>query len=43
MIVPVPRVVISGIAGDEDARDQALIAAAKLAPGMQIEDAIDVA
>ncbi len=37
------RIVITGIAGDEDARDEALIAAAKLAPGMQIEDAIDVA
>lgn len=37
------RIVITGIAGDEEARDEALIVAAKLAPGIQIEDAIDVA
>lgn len=37
------RIVITGIAGDEDARDEALIVAAKLAPVIQIEDAIDVA
>lgn len=37
------RVVLTGIAADEEARDQALIVAAKLAPGMEIEDAIDVA
>ena len=37
------RIVLSGIAADEEARDQALLAAAKLAPGVEIEDAIDVA
>jgi hypothetical protein len=37
------RIVITGIAGDDESRDEALIVAAKLAPGIQIEDAIDVA
>lgn len=37
------RIVITGIAADDDARDQALLVAAKLAPGIEIEDAIDVA
>jgi hypothetical protein len=37
------RIVLSGIAADAEARDQALLAAAKIAPGVEIEDAIDVA
>lgn len=37
------RIVLTGIAADEEARDQALLVAAKLAPGLEIEDAIDVA
>jgi hypothetical protein len=37
------RVILTGIAGDEDSRDEALIAVAKLAPGIQIDDEIEVA
>lgn len=37
------RIILTGIAADEDSRDEALIAAAKLAPGIQIDDEIEIA
>jgi len=36
-------VTITGVAADEESRDQALIIAAQLAPGMQLHDGIRVA